>query len=31
MSILEDLKSGRLVVVPPVSVKPLEWRDMGKG
>ena len=25
MTILEDLKSGRLVVVPSVSVKPLEW------
>ena len=26
MTILEDLKAGRLVVVPPVSVKPLEWQ-----
>lgn len=28
MTILEDLKSGRLVVVPPVSVKPLSWRAL---
>ena len=27
MTILGDLKAGRLVVVPPVSVKPLEWTD----
>ncbi len=30
MTILEDLKSGRLVVVPPLSVKPLEWSGPDK-